>query len=76
MGFVILLLRRFGLAIGAWLVTYHLCWYLSLSFSIRINGSAPSLFEPHEKAIAWGMAILVFFLPRPGFGKPKAKDDQ
>ena len=74
--FTILLLRRIGLAVGAWAVVhYGINLVLYQLFTYKPNGDwfwgVP---VPYATGLAWGAAIVAFFLPRPGMGVKAPRD--
>ena len=54
--FAVLLVRRIGLSIGAWMAVY---W----GFTLYMGSSRAVI------GLACGVATMAFFLPRPGGGK-------
>ena len=76
--FGIMLIRRLGLALGAWLfVKYALTFAAYQVFLSKPNGSwswdDP---VPYVYKVAWGAAIIAFFLPRPQFRPTRSKDEK
>jgi hypothetical protein len=66
----LMLIRRLGLALGMWLfVRYALLFAAYQLFLTKPNGmwywDKPDV--PYVFPIAWGAAIIAFFLPRPHF---------
>lgn len=66
--FIILLIRRFGLAIGSYFLAYYLVAALSqLTPTTSITSTT-------QLGVAAGAAIVAFFLPKPGFKSPASTD--
>jgi hypothetical protein len=67
--FGLLLIRRFGLAVGAWMVAYAAVSIISyLQFLSRPGSNSwdPNNPVPRATMLAWGAAIFAFFAPRLG----------
>jgi hypothetical protein len=64
--FAVLLVRRFGLGVGTWLFVYYISQFWP---------SATEHDMSFGKGMAWGAAILAFFLPRPGPSSKASKSE-
>jgi hypothetical protein len=64
--FFIMLIRRFGLGLGA----YFLAYYVAEAVS-EVAPAASAIAYGTKIGIAIGAAIVAFFLPRPGFKEPQ-----
>ena len=64
--FGVFLLRRVGLAFGAWMVAHYgigFVAYLVTQFKGGFWSESASV--PYSYSLAWSVAIVAFFLPRP-----------
>ncbi len=74
----LMLLRRLGLAAGAWFAVHTLMLYVAYQVHLATTPAQPWVWDkpdvPYYAKIAWGAALIAFLMPRPQLHSTRAPE--